>query len=318
MTRTARLTTPGVLYEVVSRLLDGRALTSDEERERFLVLFGRALERSDWRCVAYCLKGDRLRFAMIAGEQTLDSWTRRAHGAFARWVNRRQARRGALFADRPSTRAVSTNCVASVIADLHRNPTPAAATSSHQIYLGLSAAPRWLQVVEGLERAGFADRQSFNEYVGVNRHEWLARASLMRVPARGDGLDTSKQLPAVVSLHRIPSGHDASCVPALLFAVAQRCELPLGAFQRRYARGPVSKAKRVAIHAAVNAGISVAHVAAALDVTRQRGSAIAQLELVPDEAVLADDVAKLLAESCGCVLRPYFNSEPATSNARAA
>lgn len=174
MTRTARLTTPGVLYEVVSRLLDGRALTSDEERERFLVLLGRALERSDWRCVAYCLKGDRLRFAMIAGEQTLDSWTRRTHGAFARWFNRQHDRRGPVFADRPSTRAVSSECVASVIADLHRNRTPRAAASSQPFYLGLLAAPKWLQVAEGLERAGFADRQSFNDYVGVDRYEWLA------------------------------------------------------------------------------------------------------------------------------------------------
>lgn len=314
MTRTARLTTPGVLYEVVSCLLGGRALTSDEERQRFLLLFGRALERSDWRCVAYCLKGDRLRFAMIAGEQTLDSWTRRAHGAFARWFNRRHDRRGTLFADRPSTRAVSSQGVASVIADLHRNPTPGATASSHRIYLGLSAAPKWLQVAEGLERAGFADRQSFNEYVGVDRYEWLAQASRMRVPARGDGLEIS--LPAVVV--RGPSAHLSSCVPALLFAVAQRCELPLGTLQRRYARGPASKAKRVAIHAAVNAGISIAQVAAALHVTRQRGSAIAQLELASDEAVLVTDVVTLLAGSCGCVLRPYHHSELASSSERAA
>lgn len=50
MTRTARLTTPGKLYQVVSYLQDGRALTSDDEREWFLVLLGRALKRTD--CVS--------------------------------------------------------------------------------------------------------------------------------------------------------------------------------------------------------------------------------------------------------------------------
>lgn len=312
MPRTARLTTPGVLYEVESRLLDGRALTSNEECERFLVLFGRALERSDWRCVAYRLKGHRLCFAMIAGEQPLDSWTRRAHGAFARWFNRRHDRRGSLFADRPSTRAVSSKCVASVIADLHRDRAPGATVSSHRIYLGLSAAPKWLQVAEGLERAGFADPQSFNAYVGADRYEWLDQASRMRVPGRGDGLE----LPAVVRGGPIRSAHVSSHVLALLVAVARRCELPLDALRRRYARGPVSRAKRVAIHAAVNAGISLAHVAAALDVTRQRGSAIAQRVLAADEACLADEVVTLLAESCGCVLRPYQHSDLATPNER--
>lgn len=253
MSRKARRTVPGVVYEVVSRLQPERSLTPDE-RARFLSLLGRALDRTDWRRVAYRLESDRLCFIMIAGTSPLDSWARRVHGAFARWLNRRRATRGGLFRDRPSVRAIADD--SGNLAEPYEGLLPSDGASS---YLEWSAEPAC-----GAEDA-----------LQVRR------------------LVASIQEPMDVG----------SRTSALLFAAAELCGISPEAFERRYARGLVSKAKRIAIHAAVDAGIPVARVAAALDITRQRGSAIAHGVLDAADAALVRRVLDFVRERHACELR---------------
>lgn len=295
MTRTARLTTPGVLYHVESRLVEGLQL-AEEEREAFVTLLGSALASSDWRCVAYCLLSDRLDFAMVTGEGGLESWARRVHGSFSRWLNRRRRRSGPVFATRPSTRDVQREHEANLIANLHNSPVRAGIAhaanayrwSSHRAYLGFSATPKWLRVGEGLGWVGFATRRSFGNFVDETRDERPLGPVGAHRRALGP-VSLVRENPTQPTLESHP-------VPALLAAVAERCNISIEELRRRYAHGRASRAKRIAIHAAISAGISVARVSAALDVTRQRGFAIGQHPLTADEASITRDIAKAFAD----------------------
>ncbi len=93
-----------------------------------------------------------------------------------------------------------------------------------------------------------------------------------------------------------PEAHVPPPIPALLQTVAERCNVSLNAMRRRYAKGPASSSKRIAVHAACELGISIARVAAALDMTRQRGSAIRQRTLAPDEAKVMREVVDALSK----------------------
>jgi hypothetical protein len=105
-------------------------------------------------------------------------------------------------------------------------------------------------------------------------------------------LDEQPTVPLVIPARaRVPPP-----VPALLDAVAERCDISLAAIRRRYAKGPASSGKRIAVHAACELGISIAQIAAALDMTRQRGSAIRQRSLAPDEAKVMREVVDALSE----------------------
>jgi hypothetical protein len=80
-----------------------------------------------------------------------------------------------------------------------------------------------------------------------------------------------------------------ACVrPALHVVLASVCDVlgvTLATMQRPYARD-ASRAKRIAVHAGNELGITTSDVAAAFGLTRQRGSRIALRALSPDE--LAD------------------------------
>src|SRR5687768_9968865 len=145
MSRSTRHTQPGSLQFVVSRFLDRNGqMTCDLERAHYLTQFGHAMTFTDWKCLAYCLMGDQLQFAMIAGQQPLDSWTKRVHAPFAQWLNRRRMRIGPVFASRPATREIARADALQLFAFIHNSPVRAklvsrasdVALSSHRAYVG--------------------------------------------------------------------------------------------------------------------------------------------------------------------------------------
>ena len=95
----------------------------------------------------------------------------------------------------------------------------------------------------------------------------------------------------------MPRTDRLASVPVLLEAVTEHCHVSLHAMRRRYAKGPASTGKRIAVHAACELGIPIAQIAAALDMTRQRGSAIRQHTLVPDEAKVMREVVRDVGQS---------------------
>jgi hypothetical protein len=81
----------------------------------------------------------------------------------AHWTNRRNNLLGPVFAGRPTTVQLPTERAAYLLAHLHNNPVRAALVTtassspwtSHRAYLGVAAAPPWLDVETGLAVAGF-------------------------------------------------------------------------------------------------------------------------------------------------------------------
>lgn len=284
MSRRARVFTPGTLQHVSSKLLAREGLESDVERSRYLEMFGKAMQCTDWKCIAYCVTDNELQFAMIAGEQSLDSWSKRVNAAFARWINKRRHRQGPLFAGRPCSREVSAHRALALIASIHNQPArddlvPNAAASSwtsHPAYIGLSSAPKWLDIAEGLKRAGFAQRPHvFDQAVRLLARRTVAMHDAWIVPAQPTTASYKRR--------RTEATRDGISGSELVEIVAEVLGLRQAALQRRHARGPEADAKRMAMHAARAIGMPLAEIARELHITRQRASQMAAMELLTNQ-----------------------------------
>jgi hypothetical protein len=287
MPRSARLFVPGSLQYVSSRLVESDGcLMCEAERDRYLELLGRAIERSDWKCIAYCLTSTELQFAMVAGEQALDSWAKRVNCAFAQWLNRRRERIGPLFASRPILREVLPQHAFELLAWIHNAPVrehlaPNAAEttrSTHGAYIGFAPAPNWLDVKSGLEQAGFADQpSSFDAAVRQRSRAAITPSDFASSPA----LSRSDQL-------RAEARHARTSITGamVLEAVATALNVSRAVLQKRRVRGAGSDARRLAMHVARAVGIPLAELAGALGISRQRASQIAATEIAQDQRLV--------------------------------
>ncbi len=172
--RTSRCHIPGVLYHCILRLDREWFLDEPEERDRLLSYLGRALDRSDWTCLAYGIMRHHVQLAMIAGERRIESWTDRVETAFTRWMTRRHGRGGSVFASAPKDFQFLRANEANVVAHIHNGPVRGGLVrratdstwTSHRAFVGLATAPHWLRTEESLARIGFPDGDVFDGWVG--------------------------------------------------------------------------------------------------------------------------------------------------------
>jgi hypothetical protein len=110
-------------------------------------------------------------------------------------INRSRERIGAVFARGPKAIPVAEGGVARLIGYIHCNPVragivddPSQSTwTSHRAYLGLDAAPKWLDIDLGLELAGFQHATELDEWVAstASRGELsVAHLDVRRKPGR--------------------------------------------------------------------------------------------------------------------------------------
>ena len=171
--RTPRCTNPGAVYHVISRFVDREwRITSDDERARYLDFLGRALQLTEWKCLAYALMSSHIHLLMIAGRDDPESVFKRTHPPFALWMNRRHERLGPLFAARPTMWCVRDSALGRVLAYIHNNPVRAGVVeradesswTSHRAYVHNEGAP-WLDCAEGRARTGISDATLFDAWV---------------------------------------------------------------------------------------------------------------------------------------------------------
>ena len=159
------------------------------ERSEYLRRLEISLKSSNWTLLGYALMSTHLHLALVAGRHPFDTFIRRIHPAFARWLNRHQGRLGPVFADRPSTYILDEVKAPKLLAYLHNNPVKAGVSltasdcswTSHQAYtINRTAAPSWLNVELGLQLGRFEDtptgRQDFDRFVNEHANEaddWL-------------------------------------------------------------------------------------------------------------------------------------------------
>ena len=242
--RIARVTVPGMVHHVICRFIDKDWLiTSDDEREQYLWLLGRALTKTDWTCLAYVVMSSHVHLALVAGEQRSERWSRRVNPPFVNWLNERHDRIGPAFAGRASMWIQRAQNVGELIAYIHNNPVRAGVVgraaestwSSHRAFIGSAPRPAWLDVDGALALAGVAGA-AFDSWVHGERAAVIDESNL--VPLR----DAARTLGAI----------------ELGTPVRDPLEVPLVA--RPYAWLRPSPARVVAVTAAV-CGFELAHVA---------------------------------------------------------
>lgn len=311
MSRVARCIRPGGVHHVISRFVDRDwRFKTEDERSLYLLLLARALQTSDWRCLAYCLMSNHVHLAFVAGLEPLHDWARRVHSPFAQALNVRHGRLGPVFADRPAAYHLPATRVPTLLAYIHNNPVragvaPTAAESpwsSHRAYLGKTVAPPWLRVAEGLVLAGCAGSPARFDGLVASHHDHLealdlsaARAAVRLNGPFEVGTPTLTDVPEVAIVAR-PFVVARPSVATVVDCVHARFGVGRAELGRRRARGLAGAARRVTIHAAAAAGISLSDAAAAIGVSRQRGSAIFAKALAAEEQAAVDDVVRWLGQ----------------------
>ena len=166
MPRTSRSFQPGVAYHLIARFVASEwFIRNDSDRWQYLRLFGRALVRSDWRCVAFAVMSNHIHLAMVAGHQALASWIGAVHGPFAEWINARQRRIGSVFVRGPNAFAVRNDGIAKLVSYIHQNPVRARVVArasdstwtSYDAYLRPETAPPFVDVESGFRLMGTRD-----------------------------------------------------------------------------------------------------------------------------------------------------------------
>lgn len=194
MPRRRRISGPGRVHHIISRVLNGEFRIGQDERAEYLRRVPRTAEFFDWVLLAYAIMSNHVHWAKLAGLDPMSVFFSSLHTGFAGRLNDTQDRLGPLFAGRPGDWLVRPSAIASTIAYIHNNPVRAGVASSpeesrwtsHRMYLGLDPAPPWLDVDFALALCGFdataSGREAFHRFVVSEIHtprdERLSEASL--------------------------------------------------------------------------------------------------------------------------------------------
>ncbi|MGC1953162.1 MAG: transposase [Gammaproteobacteria bacterium] len=101
MARQLRIEFPGAVYHVTSRGNARLAIYEDDgDREDFLQVLSRAVDRYHWLCHAYCLMGNHYHLLMETPEGNLSKGMRHLNGVYTQRYNRGHGRAGHLLQGR--------------------------------------------------------------------------------------------------------------------------------------------------------------------------------------------------------------------------
>jgi len=276
MPRAPRLIVPGLVYHLISRFVDREwFITRESERARYLSLLGRALAKTDWRCLGYAVMSNHIHIPAVAGENPLGSWIRRVNSPFANFMNREHARIGPLFVRGPRAFESPPSEVARLVAYVHNNPVRAnvvqnAANSrwtSHRAYLGHDESPPWLDVSLGLRLCGFHDPQEFDKFVALHPSDPAREA----VERGAIDVDPSALFREAVA-RRCHRGRDRPSARMVVEATALELGISPASIYSQSRSSALKLARHVAIHTASMVGVTGVAIADALDLTQSGAS----------------------------------------------
>ena len=285
--RILRLSTPGILTHVISRFVDRKWMLTDAiDRNTYLEYFGKAMKRTDWRCVCYALMSNHLHFGFLPGVTPLESWAKRVHPPFAQWRNKRHEGLGPIFAGRPTEWSVGES-PAMLIAYIHNNPVRAGVVeratesdwTSHRAYVGGTKAPHWLDVEAGLALCGFEGRpREFDAFVDAARDRRWDRPDLraIREAARARG-PIELGTPRVGATSEVPllaprGSFLRATADEVLHVVCDVHKIAHGEVCSRSNTDRAVRAKRTFIHAANQLGVTPSSAARCLGISAQAAS----------------------------------------------
>jgi putative transposase len=300
MPRRPRFNVPGVVYHVVSRFVDRDwYIRTDREREHYLELFGRAVSRSDWRCLGYAVMSNHIHLALVAGEQRLESWIRRAHSPFADALNRAYDRIGSVFVRGPKDVAIPDGRVDHLLAYIHNNPVraeivPQASEStwtSHRAYVGLARSPSWLHVAEGLERTGVCESHAFDRWVGTRPPHPLELEPGAEARATFESIVEAYERAEILALKKaeLDAMRPHIGAPEIVELTADELRMPMTQLRSKRRGFAEVFARTVAVRCGWMLGVTTVEMARALGVTQQ---AVSQLRRRDDSAAEVRDVSE--------------------------
>ncbi|NOX76365.1 MAG: transposase [Gammaproteobacteria bacterium] len=101
MARPLRIELAGGIYHITSRG-DRREdiYDNDEDREKWLKIFGDVCERFNWCCHAYCLMDNHYHIVVETADKNLSKGMRQLNGVYTQYYNRQHNRVGHVFQGR--------------------------------------------------------------------------------------------------------------------------------------------------------------------------------------------------------------------------
>jgi REP element-mobilizing transposase RayT len=184
MPRYRRRVVEGSVQHLISRFVNREfLLDTPEAREEYLERAARAFARTDWVALGYALMSSHVHWVARAGTASSDALLRGLHCGFSGWLNRTTGRLGPVFADRHRNVECASDTALALLAYVHNNPVRARIVSdpaqsswtSHRAYVGVDAAPPWLDVELGLKLCGLelskAGRAAFQAFVLERRDD---------------------------------------------------------------------------------------------------------------------------------------------------
>jgi len=173
MARPLRIEFPGASYHVTSRGDRREAIYEDDaDRAGFLDVLGEVVERYNWVCHSYCLMTNHYHLVVETPEANLSKGMRQLNGVYTQASNRRHGRVGHLFQGRFKGILVDKEAyLLALCRYVVLNPVRAGIVSqpedwawcSYRAAMGLSPAPKWLDV-DGLLSHFGSDRRNAREH----------------------------------------------------------------------------------------------------------------------------------------------------------
>jgi putative transposase len=127
MARAPRVQVAGGIFHVTARGNRRQSIYHDDyDRQVFLILRDRIVERFDWRQLAYCLMTNHFHLLIETPEPTLSAGMHTLNGRYAMHFNERHSFDGHLFERRFRSRLIETDeDLAGVLDYIAQNPVKA-------------------------------------------------------------------------------------------------------------------------------------------------------------------------------------------------
>jgi putative transposase len=173
MARPLREEVENGVFHVYARGNAKQAIYLDDlDRQTYLRLFGRVVEKRHWRCLAYCLMANHVHLVLQTPDANLAVGMQALHGLYAQTFNERHDRVGHLFQGRyGAVRIRGDSQLWTALRYLALNPVEAGLCTRPAEWRWGSYgvvrdhAPDWLDRVRLLELVGGNGRDPWRRYV---------------------------------------------------------------------------------------------------------------------------------------------------------
>jgi REP element-mobilizing transposase RayT len=187
MARPLRLEFEGAVYHLTSRGNARKDIFNDDaDREAFLEILGKVVNRFNWLCHAYCLMNNHYHLVIETPEANLSRGMRQLNGVYTQFYNRRHQSVGHVFQGRYKAILIQKEShLFEVCRYVVLNPVGAGVVgrveqwkwSSYGATAGIRQGPRWLTVDWILSQFGKKRYLAFRHYRRFVR-EGIGRPSI--------------------------------------------------------------------------------------------------------------------------------------------